>query len=140
MAHTERSYFQSAHEVISAHYDQDIFINVHGMTREGASLSNGTRNEIEAAAPVARLATALRQRLPQELVTTCNSYEGAIVENHLCGTTNTQGRALNASPNVCTEAAASASERFIHLEQSVAVRTQAENVAAALLDMLSSGD
>ncbi|MEE2644609.1 MAG: SUMF1/EgtB/PvdO family nonheme iron enzyme [Myxococcota bacterium] len=140
MAHTERSYFQSAHEVISTHYDQDIFVNIHGMSREGVSLSNGTRNEIGADAPVARLATALRQRLPQERVTTCNSYEGAVFENHLCGTTNTQGRALNASPSVCTEAATSASERFIHLEQSVAVRAQAENVAAALLDMLSAED
>ncbi len=60
-----------------------------------------------------------------------------MVDARLCGTTNVQGRHLNGASQPCTEAAASASGRFIHLEQSAAVRAQAELVIAALAAAMS---
>ena len=138
MAHTAVSLFQAAHEALAPLYDQHIFINVHGQRREGVSLSNGTRNDIDPEAPVARLAAALADQLPAERITTCNRYEGDNFEAHLCGTTNTQGRLLNDSPDVCTEAAQSATDRFIHMEQSRDVRARPQDVAAAIAQALVS--
>jgi hypothetical protein len=136
MAHTERSFFQAAHEALAPLFPEHIVISVHGQRRDGVSLSNGTSNDIAVDAPVARLARALSAQFEGELITTCNRYEGARRETHLCGSTNTQGRLLNGSPRACTEGASTASERFIHMEQSRAIRAQPEGVAAAIADAL----
>ena len=137
MAHTQLSFFQDAHRILAHQYNRHLFINLHGMRRTGVSLSNGTRNEVDIDSPVARLAMALSMYFPEEYITTCNAYEGATVENHLCGTTNVQGRFLNSSVDSCTEAAISASNRFIHLEQSSAIKARPFEVASAIIDALS---
>ena len=139
MAHTHLSFFQEAHEVLASVYSTHLFVNLHGMSRDGISLSNGTRLDVDTQSPVARLINALSNYFPTQYITTCNSHDGAIYENHLCGTTNTQGRLLNASVNSCTEAAVSASNRFIHLEQSSFVKQHPLNVANALMDILPIG-
>ena len=139
MAHTHLSFFQEAHEVFADVYNTHLFVNLHGMRREGISLSNGTRFEVNSETPVARLTNALSNYFPTQYITTCNPHDGAIYENHLCGTTNTQGRLLNASVNSCTEAATNASNRFIHLEQSSFVKQHPMEVANALIDILPVG-
>jgi hypothetical protein len=75
--------------------------------------------------------TARRTDVPR--VTTCNAYDGALVEERLCGTTNVQGRDLNGEDlDVCSEAPSRASERFLHLEQSLSVRARWPAVIDAL--------
>ena len=136
MAHTDRSYFHIAHEVLAGHFADDWVTSLHGFREDGVSVSNGTRQPTFADSPVARVARALAARLPGERVTTCNDYEGADHLARQCATTNTQGRHLNRSEPACTRAAASASERFIHVEQSRAVRAAVDQVVAAFDDVV----
>ena len=131
------SFFQEAHEVLANFYNAHLFVNLHGMSRDGISLSNGTRYNVDIQTPVARLASTLSNYFPNQYITSCNPYNGSTYENHLCGTTNTQGRFLNASINSCTESATTASNRFIHLEQSSLVKQRPLDVANALLDILT---
>ena len=132
MAHVTDSFYQAAHRVLVDRFADDLVVSVHGMSRDGISLSDGTTEPTTADAPVARLAAALITALPEEAadITTCNDYPGAERETHLCGTTNTQGRLVNGGS--CTEAASAASGRFIHLEQSRTVRADPMSVAEAL--------
>ena len=55
-------------------------------------------------------------------MTTCNASDDVRADQHLCGTTNVQGRVLNGSAQACTEPAGTASDRFIHLEQNLSIR------------------
>jgi hypothetical protein len=132
LAHTETSFFHAAHVALANDADA-VFVSVHGMGSDGVSLSNGTTGDTTAASWVAELGSALSSELPAEMVTTCNDYPGATVRNLLCGTTNAQGRLLNGSSDACSTPATSASGRFIHMEQSLAVRGQASSVAAAFI-------
>ena len=139
MAHVVGSAFQAAHEVLIAAFATDWVVSLHGMAGAGASLSNGTTGAIAAGAPVARLAAALAQQFPSDAITTCNDYAGATVDHRLCGTTNVQGRAVNGSADVCTSAAAAnASERFVHLEQSPDVRVARQRVVEAFATVVPS--
>lgn len=138
MAHTLASRFQAAHEAIAEHFSNDLVVSLHGFADDGVSLSNGTTDPITTQDPVARLVSALEQQLPAEYITTCNAFSGGTEENRLCGTSNVQGRHLNGSPNACTQSADVASQRFIHMEQSLTIR-QNETVAvqAAFETLLS---
>lgn len=122
MAHTLTSRFHSAHVAVSERFSNDLVVSLHGFADNGVSLSNGTSDAIDASDPVARLAMALEQRLPNEAITTCNAYDGGNHALRLCGTTNVQGRHLNGSANACTVSADQASQRFIHMEQSLGIR------------------
>ena len=122
MAHTVQSFFQVAHRRIAAAYPETCTVNLHGMSRDGFSLSNGTTNDTQADTPVAQFYAELDSRFPDEQVTTCNAFDDVTADEHLCGTTNVQGRVLNGSAQACTEPAASASGRFIHLEQNLSIR------------------
>jgi hypothetical protein len=100
------------------------------MSRAGVSLSDGTSREVTASAPVSRLAAALVAEGVEE-VTSCNSGAGVPRQLHLCGSTNVQGRHLNGSPQACTVSASAASGRFVHLEQSSAVRADPSTILDA---------
>lgn len=136
MAHTLASRFQAAHEAIAKHYSDDLVVSLHGFSDDGVSLSNGTTEPISDQDPVARLAGALEAGLPEEQITTCNAYNGGTRETRLCGTTNVQGRHLNGSSNACTVAAQTASQRFIHMEQSLTVRQNAQTAIGAAFEQL----
>lgn len=135
MAHTEASFFQVAHSTLAAAWPDADFVSVHGMGDSGASLSDGTDDATQANALVAQLATALRTQFPGELITTCNDYAGAEVRVLKCGTTNTQGRAINGSPDACDLNPDAAGGHFVHLEQSSDLRAAPEKVAAAFASL-----
>jgi hypothetical protein len=122
MAHTLVSRFQAAHEALTELFPTDLVVSLHGFGDNGVSLSNGTSDAIDPSDPVARLASALKDRLPDEAITTCNTYDGDNYLLRLCGTTNVQGRHLNGSVDACTQPADQASQRFIHMEQSLTIR------------------
>ncbi len=121
-AHSTETVFHTAHEALSSLFVSDTVISVHGMSGDGISLSNGTTEDVLSSALVAQLADALALAYPSDIVTSCNDYPGANYEVRLCGTTNVQGRDLNASASPCDTAASSASGRFIHMEQEYAIR------------------
>ena len=136
-AHSEHSAFHTAHRALSEHFTHDWVVGVHGMGSPGASVSDGTEAPVSQNAPSAKLATALASRFSD--VTTCNPITGSSaipVANRLCGTTDVQGRHLNGAQLACTSKPDSASGRFVHLEQSKAVRSANDAVQSALDEVL----
>ena len=135
MAHVVDTAFQAAHEALVERFPTDWVVSVHGMGASGVSLSNGTTSPSAEDAAVAALGIALMAELPDEQITSCNEWPGAVVEQRLCGTTNMQGRLVNGSADPCA-AAGSAPGRFVHMEQSTAVRAATDEVIAAFLSAL----
>lgn len=136
MAHNPHSLFQQAHETLLDLHPETIALSMHGMAGAGASLSDGTRLPTSADTPVARFARALRDELPETLITSCNPGAGVPVRYRLCGTTNAQGRATNGTAAASYQEPAASSSRFLHLEQSPALRDRPEHVAKALVRWL----
>jgi hypothetical protein len=136
MAHATETVFQVAHELFSDLFEDDLVVNLHGMGGAGISVSNGTTDPTDGDSVEARLALALEQAFPGEDVTTCNDFDGGSHDERLCGATNVQGRYVNGSSDACDQAASSASHRFVHLEQSQAVRSQPDVVAEAIGSVL----
>ncbi len=131
VAHATDSVFHRAHVALSEAYPGDLAISVHGMGGDGASLSNGTTDAVAPDTPLARIAAAFLSAGITG-VTSCSSGTGAPTEARLCGTTNVQGRHLNGTADACTTSAPSATERFVHIEQSRAVRDDVPRVVSAL--------
>lgn len=142
MAHTVESFFQVAHRGMTGQYPNARVLNLHGMSREGISLSNGTTDDTEESSLEARFHEALATQFPDRSVTTCNAYGSTGATNHLCGTTNVQGRQRNGSTDACTQPADTASGYFLHLEQNASIRTDQGNrdrVIEALDSVLPAG-
>ncbi|MCA9554536.1 MAG: LruC domain-containing protein [Myxococcales bacterium] len=128
MAHTTESIYQTAHEVLADLYPEDWVVSLHGMGDEGVSLSDGTLAPLRETDALARVLQGFLQLFPAENITACNPQPWAPVDTRLCGTTNAQGRYLNGAADACSMASEQSAGRFVHLEQSRAVREQAEKV------------
>ncbi len=122
--------------MISTLHTESLVVSLHGMGGDGASLSNGTTQTLPSGSAVERLATEYARAFFR--VTLCNAGGPADidVELRLCGTTNVQGRDVNGEEQACTDAASSASGRFVHLEHSRVVRAALDEVTAAFLAAL----
>ncbi|MGB0588670.1 MAG: hypothetical protein ACPGU1_03225 [Myxococcota bacterium] len=149
MAHVGVSFFQAFHQAFQAGLEElatatddweYLLLSVHGMAGDGISLSNGTSDEADVESLPAKLYLALKDALPDAYVTSCNSFDGAVVDLRLCGTTNTQGRHTNGVGAVCTTAAPAASGQFAHMEQTLEIRQNPEPVIQALSAVLSLVD
>ena len=132
MAHTVGSTCHALPVGLFAPWPEDVLVSLHGMGGAGASVSDGTKAATGGAGAAAAVALALAAALPGEPITSCSPDVGVPQDERLCGTTNVQGRLVNGAGAVCTSAAAAASGRFVHLEQSQAVRQQAAKVLEAL--------
>ena len=135
-SHVTETVFHVSHELFSELFADDVVVSLHGMSDDGASISDGTAEDVAPDSLVATFAEALADEFPAELVTTCNDYDGALVAERLCGTNNTQGRFVNGSASPCDTAAADADGRFIHLEQSPALRDAGELVMEVLVESI----
>ncbi len=138
MAHMTETIYQRAHQVFADHFPGDWVLSLHGMARAGISISDGTGQELSDEAAAVKLGRALMTTFPMEHVTSCNAWDGAVEEKHLCGGTNTQGRYINYSTMPCTESSSMPSGRFIHLEQGSAIRAQGELVSQSITEALES--
>lgn len=137
MAHTELSFFHRAHVALAERHTDHVVVSVHGEGGDGGSISDGTSGATTADSRVARLQVALRAAFPGLPITACNAWPGApAIEERLCGSTNVQGRHVNGVADACHDAAARASGRFIHLEQSRTLRMAPAEVAAAFADIV----
>jgi hypothetical protein len=124
MSHSCQTYFQAAHRALDGL--GAISVSLHGFARRTgephAIVSDGTIRRAGDGALAVRLAAVLHR-----LIVEAGDPAGAVSCNagqwqQLCGTTNVQGRLSNGSARPCTEPATTASGRFIHLEQSSALR------------------
>lgn len=131
-AHFTDGPFQAAHEALASLWPASLSFSVHGHSDsscEDVFLSSGV------GADPGPLVPALRERLLAEGGLTVGAAGIAGSSCTLTGGTNVQGRFSNGSATPCTKAAAAASGRFLHAEQSRAVRTDAtltEKLARAL--------
>ena len=131
-AHFTAGPFQEAHEALVSLWPSSVSFSVHGHSSsdcEDVFLSSGV------GADPGPLVPALRERLLAEGGLTVGAAGIPGSSCTLTGGTNVQGRFSNGSAAPCTKAAAAASGRFLHAEQSRAVRTDAaltEKLARAL--------
>ncbi len=132
MAHVAASVYQVVHQVFIDAFANDWVVSVHGMVADGVSLSNGAGGATSVTSAVGHVYGAFVAAYPESYITSCNAWEGAVVAEVLCGTTNTQGRYVNASQEVCNEPAAVDSGRFVHMEQSKVFRDDPVGVATVL--------
>ena len=129
-------FFHAAHVALSESFPTDTVVSVHGFLDNGVSISNGTKSSPAADSFQIKLVDTLVRVFPDEKITTCQQYPGAPYGRRMCGGENVQGRHINGSANACTQNAESSSARFIHIEQSRAVRNQRDLVIQAFREAL----
>ncbi len=115
MAHVANSFFQAAHEQIHLKLPKTVAVSVHGMdksTKHDICISNGSKQPAHEGALSNRVAAAMRRGNLERKIACHQEPETTAV---LAGTSNVQGRFSN-------ERSDPESERFLHLEQSPAVR------------------
>jgi hypothetical protein len=136
MAHAAGSIFQVAHEVFVDTFPEDIVMSLHGMSGFGISISSGVLGQVEDDSFHSQFATLLLFSFADEDITSCNPYPGGSTQQRLCGTTNIQGRYVNGSEEPCNTSADEISGRFIHLEQSLEVRENYDEIIEDLDELL----
>jgi hypothetical protein len=130
-AHNSDMLFQAAHVALAESFAQDFVTSLHGMPDPGISVSNGTQMSPAAGSFQVRLFGELTAAFPAEQITACQDISGSVANKRWCGSENVQGRHVNGAPDVCAANATVTSNRFVHVEQSRAVRTQRAQVIAA---------
>lgn len=117
LAHNTNSVFQKTTEIIYDTYSTSVFIQLHGFTKLASDpyviLSNGTDQNPSGT----DYAVELKNALSNEDATL--TFQIAHIDNwtRLVGFTNTQGRYINQSANVCNLSATTSTGRFVHVEQ-----------------------
>jgi hypothetical protein len=136
--HFTQNFMFAAHRAALQLSPQPIMLNLHGNSSEpvDVTLSDGTRIAGARTALVQRLRNALLARSVK--VGSCNWPADGLTADNLCGTTNAQGRFSNGSPEACTRNAASASGRFLHIEQHRNIRDDPAALIQALQEVLPS--
>lgn len=124
-AHFGENFFTAAHRALRTQYPSAVAVSVHGMDSPGgekAVVSDGTSHKRPSTISQ-RVRDALNKRLPGGLgAFSCNDAADDGKYRPLCGSTNLQGRIDNGSADACGAAAASGSDRFVHIEQSAELR------------------
>lgn len=121
MGAAESSFFQVAHEVVSAG-PQRVVISVHGHTDtlSGYVISDGTKERAPAEALVRRFRASYAEATKplSASVRSCNDGTSQI----LCGEALLQGRQTNGYMPMCTGATPQGPRRFLHVQQLFDVR------------------
>ena len=127
-AHHVESYFHIAHTVVAQSSLKLVAIQLHGFARKtdepSVYLSNGTKIQAKAGSIGLKLRDEINKVLKANGLfssRSCNDPKGKSVR--LCGTTNVQGRHTNGVSLACTQSAKQATDRFIHVEQRIRLRT-----------------
>jgi len=131
MAHVVSAPFQATHAVFTARFPDMVSLSLHGNGSadcETVFLSNGTDAAMQPALQ------ALQEALSQQGVRVGVPGRSSCA---LVGSTNVQGRLTNGSAQPCTEAAATATGNFIHVEQRRAFREDPA-AYAALIDAINA--
>lgn len=126
-AHNPESVFHAMHVALSEAYRSHFAISLHGTSHHEVIVSDGTELGAGGQGPIGAAAFDLMELLEGESgVVSCNGVPGMVGIDRWCGTTNAQGRHLNASDDVCVESADATAHRFMHLEQPMYVRETAD--------------
>lgn len=135
-AHNVEMFFQAAHVALSESFAADDVLSVHGFADSGVSVSTTTHATPAMSSLQVRLVTALTAALPGEQITSCQIYPAAPYLSRMCGDDKVQARHLSRAANACNQNPTTTSNRFVHLEQSRAVRDKRSLVLTALQNAL----
>ncbi len=124
-AHFTGSYFQAVHEILLGEDPSLIAVALHGFAQQAgephAYVSDGTNFTGGSQNLANRFVTLFKeQTLDAVAVQSCNDGSPGA---QLCGTTDVQGRWANESLESCTVSSDHSTGRFLHLEQSLELRT-----------------
>ena len=131
-AHVVEDTLDIAHRAISSAHPDALVLSMHGTGQGVSYTSNGTRVSDGVDPNVASLVSAMEFAFPTIEHRSCDAYDATRSGVWLCGTTNVQGRGINGVADACGEAATGASGRFLHIEQTRAMRDRPQDVADAL--------
>ncbi|MFQ5823356.1 MAG: T9SS type A sorting domain-containing protein [bacterium] len=134
MAHFVDAPFQATHETIVTHFPQTYAFSIHGNSNDNCEdifLSNGRSEESK---PI--LFNLKSTLLAAGGVSVAVAGDGTS-SCPFIGSTNTQGRFTNGSPDPCTQAASSTNGYFIHVEQRRWVRDNF-SVYVKLIDAINT--
>lgn len=126
VAHAVRTPFQEAHEALVDAAPDMVTLNLHGNGLpdcETVFLSSGVWDD------TTNTVTALRDELLARGVDAADPMSSSCP---LVGGTNVQGRYTNGASSPCTQAAAAATGRFVHLEQQRRFRESPAQYAALI--------
>ncbi len=122
-AHNTTSLYQALHEGLLDGDGDVISVQLHGFAHDGvephAYVSDGTTDSADANGLSRQLAEMLSASIASGSAASCNNPEDP---HRLCGTTNTQGRHANGTADACSTSSSGATGRFLHIEQSKALR------------------
>jgi hypothetical protein len=125
VAHHPGNLFHAAHEVLHGQLPGSVALQLHGFARGAAEphayVSDGTTALGGPSNPANKLAASLRTIAKDPNAAESCSEPGTPSSN--CGTYNVQGRHSNGSASPCTVAAPTAGGRFLHLDQSLDLRS-----------------
>ena len=142
-AHNDKSLFQAATIGVDSYYTENnkelFIIQLHGFNKDSRPsdfpdivASYGTRDQ----PPVGRSeSVALKTRIESLCNCSFGEYHIDTDIDQLGGTTNTQGRYLNQSPDPCDENGTINSGKFYHFEQSRFIRDNQSFLLQALEDI-----
>ena len=122
-AHNPATLFHTAHLYFSRQWPSSIVFQPHGFSNSGNSvwfvISDGSREKRSGDALLTgRVRDGLRAALGDDRAVSCQDPKDRDIKTRwLCATNTVQGRDLNGSGDACTVNAASASGRFLHIEQ-----------------------
>ena len=138
-SHSEKNLFQVAHEFFVDFYKGAKVIQLHEMMKTSSphkiilsstafSYSKNPNDFVTAVRNNLRVAHRNKQ-----IAVSCNAVDDSELKfRKLCGFTNTQGRYLNKSVNVCSELTELDSNRFIHIEQDYSTTLKDEFMKAMI--------
>ncbi len=135
LAHVRNSIFQWVHQILADRFYNDWVISIHGKSGSGIHVSNGTTCAISETIPSAMLVSEMEKDaiLKTEGIKSCNLFPGVRkITTELCGTSNVQGRYLNGFDSNCK----SVTDRFIHIEQPINVRSRYRSRIQSALDAI----
>jgi len=138
VARNDATVFQLAHRLLADRYPSAWVVSLQPMDDSGVSVSNGTLGEAITGGAAEAVGLALADALPDQLVTSCNPYEGAVVEARYCGVDSVQARYINGAADVCTDDSAPSSGRYVQLSQSPEVQAHVLTVADAIATAVST--
>jgi hypothetical protein len=119
LAHSVNSIWQTTTDYLLNLTSDSYFIQLHGFTKTASDpyviMSNGTRdNPAPAPDPIISIRDEL---LIADPMLTFKIGHIDLAWDRLLGFTNTNGRLINASNNICSSDATTPSGRFVHIEQ-----------------------
>ena len=136
VAHNQRNTFYLLHTRFSSRDSATKFVQLHGYSSrsETAIIADATTNDVSTSSVSKYFAERLRLYTSGDVLG-CQDDDDNEPPSGLCATRNVQGRYTHGSPDACSENSANESNRFLHVEQSLGLRTNGPSATNNWMDV-----